>query len=92
MNAHAQFAHQQGDVRVAFWKDPYTPEQLKKQGLNERQIQAVLYVKEKGSITNRESQTLVGISKRTASDDLTDLVQRGILIKIGGPARARNRL
>jgi ATP-dependent DNA helicase RecG len=53
-------------------------------GLNERQIQAVLYVKTHGSITNKEYQQLTGVSKRTVSDELTDLVEKGIFIKTGG--------
>ncbi len=52
-------------------------------GLSERQIQAVLYVKERGRISNQEHQELAGVSKRTASPDLDDLVQRGILERVG---------
>jgi len=70
--------------RVRFLKDPYTPERLRKMALNERQIKAVLYVKEHGSISNRAYQQLTGISKRTASDELSDLVEKGILSKVGG--------
>ncbi len=79
-----EFAHWQGGVRVVFRKDPYTAERLREMGLNERQIKAVLHAKEKGSITNQEYQVLAGISKRTASDDLTDLVHKGILVRTGG--------
>ncbi|MEJ5251082.1 MAG: helix-turn-helix domain-containing protein [Armatimonadota bacterium] len=79
-----EFANWQGGVRVVFFKNPYTPERLRAMDLNERQIKAVMYVKERGSITNQEYQALTGVSKRTASDDLTDLVQKGILIKTGG--------
>jgi ATP-dependent DNA helicase RecG len=70
--------------RVCFLKDPYTPERLRQMGLNERQIKAVLYVKEYGSISNRAYQQLTGISKRTASDELSDLVEKGVLSKVGG--------
>lgn len=70
--------------RVRFLKDPYTPERLRRMGLNERQIKAVLYVKEHGSISNREYQQLTGVSKRTASDELSDLVEKGVLSKVGG--------
>ncbi len=69
---------------MRFLKDPYTPERLRKMGLNERQVQAVLYVKAHGSITNKEYQRLTGISKRMASDELTDLVEKSILTKTGG--------
>ncbi len=70
--------------RVTFLKDIYTPERLRAMGLNERQIKAVLYVEGRGSINNKEYQKLTGVSKRTASDELSDLVERGVLNKIGG--------
>jgi predicted HTH transcriptional regulator len=53
-------------------------------GLNERQIKAVLYVKEKGEITNGTYQKLNNVSKRTATTELTALTQKFALInKIG---------
>jgi len=39
---------------VTLFKDRYAEEQLLKIGLNERQVKAVLYVKEKGKITNSQ--------------------------------------
>lgn len=51
-------------------------------GLNERQVKAVLYVKEKGKITNKAFQENNSIFKRTATSKLTDLVTKyQILIK-----------
>jgi predicted HTH transcriptional regulator len=50
--------------RVRFLKDPYTPERLRRMGLNERQIQAILYVQRHGSIGTREYQTLTGTWER----------------------------
>jgi hypothetical protein len=41
-----EFQNQQGGFLVTFAKDPYTPERLQAMELSERQIQAVLYVKE----------------------------------------------
>ncbi len=79
-----EFQEEGGGFRVVFLKDPYTPERLRAMGLNERQVKAVLYVKERGSITNREYQALARISKRTASDELSDLVRREILAKTSG--------
>jgi ATP-dependent DNA helicase RecG len=35
------------------------------------------------SITNREYQKLTGISRRTATTDLVDLVEKGIFKRIG---------
>jgi len=45
-------------------------EYLRSLNLNERQIKAVMYVKEKGQITNKEYQEVCATSKRTASRDL----------------------
>jgi ATP-dependent DNA helicase RecG len=72
---------------VRFLKDPYTPERLRKMGLNERQVQAVLYVKAHGSITNKEYQQLTGASKPTATRDLENLTIRGILERRGVTGR-----
>lgn len=53
-------------------------------GLNERQIKAVLFVKEKRKITNSEYQELNNVSKRTATNELTELVNFfKVLIKLG---------
>ena len=43
--------------------------------MNERQIKAVLFVKDKGRITNKEYQELNQVSKRTATNDLSELVE-----------------
>ena len=55
-------------------------EQLIKLGLNDRQLKAVLFIKEKGKITNKEYQELNDCSRNTASNDLGDLVQKNILV------------
>ncbi len=51
--------------------------------MNDRQIKAVMYVKENGKITNSEYQKLNDVSKPMASIDLKDLVERNILKKLG---------
>lgn len=48
-------------------------------GLNERQVKAVLYVVENGKITNKEYQEVLDVARRTATRDLTELVEKGIL-------------
>ncbi|MBO8167520.1 MAG: putative DNA binding domain-containing protein [Kosmotoga sp.] len=72
-----------GGLSVVFYKDKYTEENLRKMGLNERQIKAVMYVKEKGRITNKEYQKINNITKRTASRDLSELVSKNIFIQTG---------
>lgn len=72
-----------GGFIITLFKDNLTSEQLTKLGLNGRQIKAVLFVKEKGKITNSEYQILNEISDRTALRDIDELTQKGILNKEG---------
>jgi ATP-dependent DNA helicase RecG len=52
--------------------------------MNERQARALTYVRENGSITNREYQNLCpDVSSETLRLDLVDLVDRGLILKIG---------
>ena len=52
--------------------------------MNERQARALAFVRENGSITNREYRTLVPtVTAETLRLDLVDLVKRGVLLKIG---------
>jgi ATP-dependent DNA helicase RecG len=52
--------------------------------MNERQTRALTYVRENGSVTNREYQQICpDVSSETLRLDLVDLVDRGILLKIG---------
>ena len=74
--------------RVIFRKDIYTEEYLQKLGLNERQIKAVMYVKEKGKITNREYREMFNIKNRMALIDLSGLCDKRILMRVGKTGRA----
>lgn len=68
-----------GGMQITFLKDIFSEDYLKRLGLNERQIKAVRYVKENGKITNSDYQELLGVARRTATRDLTELVEKGIL-------------
>ena len=72
-----------GCLIVRLFKDNFVEEQLVKLGLNRRQVKAVLYVKEKGKITNKEYQKINDISKRTASREILELVSFNILEQAG---------
>jgi len=61
----------------------FTEEYLEKLGLTERQRRAVEYVRAKEKITNREYVDLTGVSRPTATRDLTELVKKGILKQHG---------
>ena len=52
-------------------------------GLNERQIKAVMYVKEKGKITNQEYQRAFSVSRQTATRDLAELVVKELFKQEG---------
>jgi ATP-dependent DNA helicase RecG len=53
-------------------------------GLNERQIAALLHLGQHQRITNREMQDLApDVSAETLRRDLSDLVERGMLLKVG---------
>ncbi|MCD4843288.1 MAG: helix-turn-helix domain-containing protein [Methanosarcinales archaeon] len=76
------FEEYQG-FQVVFRKDVYDEEYLRSLNLNERQIKAVMYVKEKEQITNKEYQEVCATSNRTASRDLADLVSSGLFDQVG---------
>ena len=82
-----EFKEEFGGFSVYFYKDIYTEENLIKMGLNKRQIKAVLYVKEKGKITNKEYQKIADVKERSATMELNDLVNKKIFQKFGTTGR-----
>lgn len=52
--------------------------------MNERQTRALAFIRENGSITNRDYKQLCPhVSSETLRRDLSDLVERGVVLKIG---------
>ena len=49
---------------------------IKKLKLNERQIIAVLFIKEKGEISNKKYQEICKVSKGTATKELRELIEK----------------
>ncbi|MDP2060255.1 MAG: ATP-binding protein, partial [Flavobacteriaceae bacterium] len=70
-----------GGFIMTLFKDNLTEEQLIKLGLNNRQIKSVLFLKEKGKITNGDYQSLNEVSKRTATNELKQLSEDFKIIK-----------
>lgn len=68
---------------TVIWRDWLTDEIMFRLELNARQRLAVQYVKSNKRIGNSEYQEIVGVAKRTAHRDLSDLVEKGIFVKIG---------
>ena len=68
---------------VTLFKNKYSTDQLQKLGLTERQVKAVLYVVENGSITSSVYQKYNAVGRTAAAMDLQELVIKGILIQLG---------
>ncbi|MBU0566975.1 hypothetical protein KKC52_02840 [bacterium] len=64
-------------------RDVLTEEFLNRSGLNERQIKAIKFIKERGRITRKEYVALAEMSPRMAHLDLTELVNKELIIPIG---------
>jgi ATP-dependent DNA helicase RecG len=79
-----EMKEREGGFVVVLFKDRFTEEQLKQLGLNDRQVKAVLYVKERGRITNKEYKEINEVSDRTATYELKELVQGFSTLKMSG--------
>lgn len=71
------------EFRAILPRDIFTNDVLTKIGLNERQLKAVKYIKEKGQITNKEYQEINDVSKATATREFSKLVNLKILKQQG---------
>lgn len=70
-------------LRIIFLKDIYTEEYLQKLDIDDRQVRAVLYIKEHGSITNAEYQKLNNLGKSVSTTELFDLSEKHLIEKVG---------
>ena len=77
------FEEDYGVMKVVFYKDKFTEDNLRKLGISERQIKAVMYVKGKGKIMNKEYRELTGLSDEGARLDLIELSKRNLIQPIG---------
>jgi ATP-dependent DNA helicase RecG len=77
---------------VEFRKDIYNEVYLVSIGLNERQVKAVMYVKENGEITNSEYQKINKTKQTLSSQELAELVASGILKSTGTKGRGAKYL
>ena len=71
------------EFKAILARDIYTDDILAKLGLNDRQVEAVKFVKIRGRITNKEYQKKFNLKKRQSTDDLKDLEIKGILTRVG---------
>lgn len=72
--------------------DIYNEKYLSEFDLNDRQIKAVLYVKEKGEITNSIYQEINRTKQTLSSQELAELVEKGFLKSSGAKGRGAKYL
>jgi ATP-dependent DNA helicase RecG len=78
-----ELKEKEGGFVVTLFKDRFLPEKLQQLGLNDRQIDALLFYKDKKEITGLEYAERYKIAERTARADLSDLVEKKLLSKSG---------
>jgi predicted HTH transcriptional regulator len=78
-----EFAQSGGEFGVTIWRDWLTDSIIAGLGLNERQKKIIVFVKSNARISNIECQNLTGATRKTTSRDLEDLVNAGLLIRVG---------
>lgn len=74
---------EQGGISVTFLKDIYIEEYLRTIDINDRQLNAVLYIKEHGKINNSIYQEINKISKTTATRELKELLEKEVIVNTG---------
>lgn len=77
----------QGGLSVVFLKNIYTEEYLRTLDINERQVKAILYIKENGKITNASYQEINNIGKTLATEELSKLVNKELIQQTGTKGR-----
>jgi predicted HTH transcriptional regulator len=78
-----QFEQRSGSFVLTLWRDWLTDQVLAELDLNDRQRRALVYLKTSGKISNTEYQRVANAIKKTATRDLNDLKQKGVLEQIG---------
>jgi predicted HTH transcriptional regulator len=77
------FVQRGGEFTIALWRDWLTDQIMAELALNDRQRRALVYLKTHRKISNAEYQQLAKAIKKTATRDLNDLKQKGIIEQIG---------
>ena len=77
------FRQDGGQWVITLWRDWLTEDVIATLGLNDRQKQAIRYLKIHGKISNTEYQQVANSIKKTATRDLSDLKEKGIIEQIG---------
>jgi ATP-dependent DNA helicase RecG len=72
-----------GGISVTIQKNESNANLPKQHYLNKRQIKAIEFLKENGQMTNMDYQKRFKVSRETATNDLSDLVKKGIIKSSG---------
>ncbi len=84
--AEPEFEYTGSAIIVIFKKSIFTEEVLEQMGLNQRQIKAMEFLREKGSISTKEYCKMFKVARDTANRDLNILLKKGIIKRKGtGP-------
>jgi len=78
--------------QITFSRRVFDEVQLRALGLNERQIEALLAMRSDPMVTNRGYRESHNVSNKTAYADLSDLVERGLLKRVGEGSAAKYML
>jgi ATP-dependent DNA helicase RecG len=77
----------QGSFVLTLWKDWMTEQAMQRLELNERQKNAISYLKSHDRLSNKEYQKSAKTSRATASRELDALCAKEILVKVGTTGR-----
>ena len=77
-----EFIEQSGGFIALLSKDKYSEKNLTEQGLNDRQIKAVEYMKQNDFITNSLYQELYEVGRSTSLRDLNELLEKGVIERL----------
>ncbi len=81
------FEERAGQFVTTLWRDWLTDVLVASLELNDRQQRALIHLKSAIRIGNTKYQELFGVSKRTAHRDLAELVEKGILERVGSTGK-----
>lgn len=81
-----EIIEQDGGILVTLL-DKFNEAALKKTGLNERQMNTILYMTEKGELTNAKYQKLNAVGKTLATKELQDLIEKDLITQTGTKGR-----
>jgi len=78
-----EIKEQDGGMQITLFKDVHMADILGNYSLNERQKEALLFWEKEGEITSGKYKEKFNVTDRTVLRDLNELVDLGLLIKIG---------